>query len=165
MRFTLIDRIVDLRPAESITAVKSPSLTEDFLQDHFPLFPVMPGVLMLESMYQASAWLLRKTDDFANSMILLREARNVKYAGLVRPGQQLVITSTIQKRDGNEVCFKAQGTIEGEVAVSGRLILHQYNLADEDPSREFVDAHIVRTLRSELEMLYQPTSSLEAVAR
>ena len=163
MRFTLIDKIVDLRPGESITAVKSPSLTEDFLQDHFPLFPVMPGVLMLESMYQASAWLLRRTDDFTDSMILLRESKNVKYAGLVRPGQQLVITSKIQKRDGNEVSFKAQGTIEGEVAVSGRLVLHHYNLADEDPSREFIDAHIVRMLRSELEVLYQPSPSFEAV--
>ena len=74
MRFKLLDRIVDLKPGASITAVKSLSLAEDFLADHFPLFPVMPGVFMLEAMTQASAWLIRASENFANSMVVLRES-------------------------------------------------------------------------------------------
>ena len=92
MRFTLIDQIVSLEPGDTITAVKSPTLSEDYSKDHFPLFPVMPGVLMLEAMYQTAAWLVRKTDDFSHSMVLLKEARTVKYAGFVRPGQMLRVT-------------------------------------------------------------------------
>ena len=53
MRFTLIDRITELKPGVSITAVKGLTLAEEYLQDHFPRFPVMPGVLMLEAMFQA----------------------------------------------------------------------------------------------------------------
>ena len=67
----LLDRITELKPAESLTATKSLTLGEDYLQDHFPVFPVMPGVLMLEAMYQAAAWLTRYDDDFAHSMVLL----------------------------------------------------------------------------------------------
>ena len=53
MRFTLLDRITDLRPGISITAVKTLLPDEEYLRDHFPRFPVMPGVLMLETMYEA----------------------------------------------------------------------------------------------------------------
>jgi 3-hydroxyacyl-[acyl-carrier-protein] dehydratase len=153
MRFALIDRIVELHPGERITAVKSPTLTEEFLQDHFPLFPVMPGVLMLESMYQASAWLLRKTDDFSSSMVLLKEARTVKYAGLVRPGQVLSVTSELQKREGPQAFFKARGKVDGRQVVTARLVLEHFNLADSDPDCRPTDEHIKQRLREEWEVL------------
>ena len=54
MRFTLLDRIVEVEPGKSITAVKAVSLSEEYLADHFPRFPVLPGVFMLEAMTQAS---------------------------------------------------------------------------------------------------------------
>ena len=57
MRFTLVDRILELQAGQEITAVKNLSLAEEYLADHFPLFPVLPGVLMLEAMTQAGAWL------------------------------------------------------------------------------------------------------------
>lgn len=110
MRFTLIDRIIDLQPGVSITAVKALSIAEEYLQDHFPLFPVMPGVMMLESMYQASAWLLYKSEEFAHSVIILKEARNVKYADFVEPGQVLTVKSEIFKQDGAVTTLKTQGS-------------------------------------------------------
>ena len=61
MRFTLIDRILTLEPGRSITAIKNVSLAEEYLADHFPGFPVLPGVLMIAAMVPAVSWLLRKT--------------------------------------------------------------------------------------------------------
>ena len=69
MRFVLTDRIVELKSGESLTALKNLSLAEEYLADHFPGFPVMPGVLMLESLTQAGAWLVREMEDFAHSII------------------------------------------------------------------------------------------------
>ncbi len=91
MRFSLIDRITELREGESVTAIKVLSMAEEYLADHFPRFPVMPGVMMLESMYQACAWLVRKSENFAHAMVVLREARNVKFSNFVEPGQVLVV--------------------------------------------------------------------------
>lgn len=59
MRFTLVDKVVELEPGRRIVAIKNLSLAEEYLADHFPGFPVMPGVFMLEAMTQASAWLIR----------------------------------------------------------------------------------------------------------
>ena len=59
MRFDLLDRIIELQPGVRITAVKCLTMAEEYLADHFPNFPVMPGVLMLEAMTQAGAWLVR----------------------------------------------------------------------------------------------------------
>ncbi|MGD9644825.1 MAG: beta-hydroxyacyl-ACP dehydratase, partial [Pirellulales bacterium] len=75
MRFTLIDRIVECEPWQKIAARKNLTLAEEYLADHFPGFPVMPGVLMLEAMTQAGAWLVRASEDFRHSMVVLREAR------------------------------------------------------------------------------------------
>src|SRR5579883_3469326 len=95
MRFNLIDRIVEVQPGKSLKAVKNLTLGEEYLADHFPTFPVMPGVLMLQTLVEAGAWLLRLTDDFRHSVIALREARNVKYGNLVEPGRSLVVTAEL----------------------------------------------------------------------
>jgi 3-hydroxyacyl-[acyl-carrier-protein] dehydratase len=159
MRFTLIDRIIDLKPGVSITAVKTLSLAEEYLRDHFPLFPVMPGVLMLESMYQTGAWLVRKTDEFAHSMVMLKEARNVKYADFVQPGQVLRVTAQIEKQEGRFTRLKASGSVEGTVTVSARLVLDQYNLADEDPGQAAVDLYTRSLFKEQFALLYPPNGS------
>ena len=76
-----------------IRAGKPLSLAEEYLQDHFPAFPVLPGVLMIEAMVQSSAWLVRISEDFRHSMVLLKEARNVSYGSFVSPGDTLEITN------------------------------------------------------------------------
>ena len=87
MRFNLVDRIVEVQPGRSLRAVKNLTLGEEYLADHFPDFPVMPGVLMLQTLVEAGAWLLRLTDDYRHSVIVLREAKNVKYGTFMRAGQ------------------------------------------------------------------------------
>jgi 3-hydroxyacyl-[acyl-carrier-protein] dehydratase len=158
MRFTLIDRVVDLEPGARIVAVKNLSLAEEYLADHFPGFPVMPGVLMLEAMTQAAAWLVRVTEDFAHSTVVLKEARNVKYGNFVEPGQTLTITAEILGQDEREVKIKAQGAVDGKQAVSARLVLDRYNLADADPERAIADQVVVQKMRELLALLYRPTT-------
>ncbi|MGE3314177.1 MAG: beta-hydroxyacyl-ACP dehydratase, partial [Planctomycetaceae bacterium] len=85
-----------------MSAVKSLSQAEEYLMDHFPGFPVMPGVLMLESLVQASAWLMRHTENFKYSQILLKEAKALKFSNLVTPGKTLELTSTVHERSDRE---------------------------------------------------------------
>lgn len=153
MRFTLIDRITELHAGERVSAVKGLTMAEEYLQDHFPLFPVMPGVLMLEALYQASAWLVRATDDFAHSMVQLSEARNVTYKDFVQPGESLVIDARLQKRAGDTVWIQADGQVDGRPAVKARLVLDCFNLADRELASSSIDLHIIQELRREFENL------------
>jgi len=157
MRFSLIDRVVGIEGGETITAVKCVTLAEEYLADHFPKFPVLPGVLMLEAMTQTGAWLVRVREDFAHSMVVLQEARNIKYADFVRPGQMLTITAQLLKQDRRHTTLKADGQVDQRVAVSARLVLDRYNLADEDPRRASTDEIIKREMRRLLASLYSET--------
>jgi len=142
-----------LEPGVRVSAVRRLRPDEDYLQDHFPRFPVMPGVLMLEAMYQASAWLVRQSEGFAHSMVVLKEARNIKYAGFVTPGKELVVTAEIIKQDERLTTLKAQGTIDGNVAVNGRLVLERFNLAERFPKRANTDPYLKDDLRGVLKKL------------
>jgi 3-hydroxyacyl-[acyl-carrier-protein] dehydratase len=159
MRFTLLDRITNIEPGKQVTAIKALALAEEYLADHFPTFPVMPGVLMLEAMTQAGAWLVRATEDFAHSMVVLREARNVKYSNFVAPGQTLTVTAEIISQDDRLTKLKAQGTVAGEVQLSGRLVLERYNLADRGLGTVDDDAYVRRELRKLFGLLHRPRAS------
>ncbi|MFT5522726.1 MAG: 3-hydroxyacyl-[acyl-carrier-protein] dehydratase [Pirellulaceae bacterium] len=158
MQFTLIDRITAITPNSSITAVKALSMAEDYLKDHFPRFPVMPGVLMLEAMFQTSAWLVRESEDFKNTIVLLKEARNVKYADFVSPGNILEITAEIIKQDENTTTLKTRGTINssGENAVSAKLTLERYSLSDKNVENQAVDNFIRGKMREQYSQLFRP---------
>jgi 3-hydroxyacyl-[acyl-carrier-protein] dehydratase len=156
MRFSLIDRIVELEPCVRISAVKTLTMTEEYLADHFPRFPVMPGVLMLEALTQAGAWLVRVSEDFTHSIVVLKQANNVKYAQFVEPGQTLAVTAEVLKFDDGEVKLKAYGTVGGRIIVTARLAPACYNLADSDPQHEPTDAATRQDLRNQLALLYQP---------
>jgi 3-hydroxyacyl-[acyl-carrier-protein] dehydratase len=153
MRFSLIDRIETLEPGVQISALKNLSLAEEYLADHFPGFPVMPGVLMLEAMTQAGAWLVRVTDDFAHSMVVLVEVRNVKYGQFVQPGETLRVSAELVEHGEEESKLKAQGLVGDQVTVRGQIVLRRYNLADENPRQAWMDEALIEELRSQLALL------------
>src|SRR5947199_3724920 len=109
MRFQLIDRITEVQPGRLLRAVKNLTLGEEYQADHFPTFPVMPGVLMLETLVEAAAWLLRLTDDFRHSVIVLREARNVKYGTFMEPGRQMTIRVDLDTQETATVTCEGKG--------------------------------------------------------
>src|SRR5947208_12489406 len=116
MRFNLVDRILEVEPNRRIRTVKHLTLGEEYLADHFPTFPVMPGVLMLQTLVEAGAWLLRITEDFRHSIIVLREARNVKYGNFMEPGKTMVVTAELTDKtnaeDPHAATFKGKGECE-----------------------------------------------------
>ena len=114
----------------------------------------MPGVLMLEGLFQASAWLVRESEDFAHSMVIMKEARNTKYAGFVSPGQTLTIKANILKQDETTTTLKATGEVDGNVAVSSKLLLERFNIKDRRPDRQSLDAYSIRKLRQQFALLY-----------
>jgi 3-hydroxyacyl-[acyl-carrier-protein] dehydratase len=153
MRFRLIDRILEVVPCQRLTAVKNLTLGEEYLADHFPGFPVMPGVLMLEALVQAGAWLLRISSDFRHSVIVLREAKGVKYGSFVEPGRQLQLRVDLVNKDtqtGEAASFKGTGEIDGVQAVTARFTLDCYNLADKRPEWAGKDVRLISELRDEL---------------
>lgn len=142
MRFNQLDRIVELVPGQRLRAIKCVTLAEQHLQDHFPLFPVMPGVLMLEALSQAASWLIRATDEFQCSMVVLREARNIKFQDFVAPGDRLEVSVEIVKVDGALVHLKAVGMIGEQTAVNGRLVMEKFTLADRNGEDAVLDRNI-----------------------
>lgn len=157
MRFALVDRIVSLKPGASITTIKTLSLAEEYLADHFPRFPVMPGVMMLESMTQAGAWLIRVSDDFAHSLITLKQARNLRFRNFVSPGQVLTVSANILEQSPNETHLQVQGKLADSVAVTGRLVLQKSNLVDCRPELSGSDDYVKRNLREMLSLIYRPS--------
>ena len=134
-------------------ASKALSLAEEYLADHFPTFPVLPGVLMLEAMVQASAWLVRQALDFAPGLIVLREARNVTYKSFVVPGQILTVESLCKECTAEQSIFAASGRVDEREMVKARLVLRHLNLADTDESLAEIDERNRRHMRALFERL------------
>ena len=147
MRFCLLDRICSLSPGAELTAVKNVSLAEEYLADHFPEFPVLPGVFMLEAATQAAAWLVRISDDYAHSMIVLEEAKSVKFTDFVTPGNTLRMRVEQLKREGKVVSFKFEGKVDERTCVTGRLSVECFNLAEDDPTLADLDRRMIARQR------------------
>jgi 3-hydroxyacyl-[acyl-carrier-protein] dehydratase len=136
MKFRLIDAVLE-RDATRAVAVKNVTSAEEYLADHFPGFPVLPGVFMVESMVQAAREVLDVRATAAGQpprRYVLGQVRALRYGSFVRPGEALRVEVTLDKEqpDGS-VTFRGQGTVlrrdaEGrpgssETAVSGRFTM------------------------------------------
>lgn len=155
MRFVLIDRILECEPGKRIVAVKNLTLAEEYLADHFPGFPVMPGVLMIEALVQTGSWLLRETENYAHSMIALKQARAIKFGSFVEPGNTLRLELELASIDPTDAEFKVKGTVADQTAVQGKIVLNRWNLADRDPDAAELDRRIVESLRDRYRTLFR----------
>lgn len=161
MKFELIDKIESLDDTQ-LTAVKYVSLAEEYLADHFPTFPVLPGVLMLEAATQASAWLLHHKRGFAKSIAVLKEARNVKYGHFVAPGNSLRITVSWKSDTASGGAeFKALGEVcqpdgSSKPAFAGLVEIAYLSLGDKDPSMAEVDQKLLAHTRTRWDLV-KPT--------
>jgi 3-hydroxyacyl-[acyl-carrier-protein] dehydratase len=154
VKFNLIDKIEQLSD-QRIVAVKQVSLAEEYLADHFPSFPVLPGVLMLEAVTQAAGWLLHHRRSFACSMAVLKEAKNVKYGQFVAPGNSLRLQVEWVKDTETGAMFKAAGTVNDDQAVAAKIELAYFNLGDKQPALASLDARLTEYNRFRWTVLNQ----------
>jgi len=153
MRFHLIDRIEAVDPGKSLRAIKNLTLAEEYLADHFPSFPVMPGVLQLQALIEAGSWLLRASEQFARSVWVLREARGVKYGSFVAPGRALRINVELMNQDGAMATFKGRGEVENQQSITATLTLEGFSLRDRNPDWAERDERLIRELKSHFDWL------------
>ena len=153
MRFILLDRVTELVEGQKISAVKSVSLSEEYLADHFPSFAVMPGVLMLEALVQTAAMLVRVTNQFAQSMIVLEEARNIKYKSFVKPGDSVELILEAKSIDAEGSRFFGEARIGKRKMVEAHLKLRHFNLCDEDERMGRIDRRIVEAMRRQAKLV------------
>lgn len=161
MKFCLVDRINVLVKGESIQTIKNVSLAEEYLQDHFPGFSILPGVMMVECLVQSCAWLSRVTDEFRYSTLLLKQARAVKFNAFLKPGQTLEVTAALKSTDDKTAEFVASGTVDGKSAVSAKLSLSKQNLADHNPQLEENDRRLIASMKE----LFEQIRGIEQLSR
>jgi 3-hydroxyacyl-[acyl-carrier-protein] dehydratase len=122
MRFILIDRIIELHPDQSAIGVKNVTMSEDFLAHHFPHRPIMPGVLIVESMVQLADWLIRASSEF--KLIGLATAFDrIKFRNVVRPGDQMKVKVSQTSRQGALASFKGEAYVGDKLAASANFTL------------------------------------------
>ena len=157
MKFYLVDKIERIEPGKRIVAIKNLTMAEEYLADHFPAFPVMPGVMMLEALVQTAAWLVRLEQKWSRSLITLAAARNIRYGNFVAPGHTLRMEAELLGIEGDTARFKAAGTTgEGATAVTGRLELRCFNVADFFPPAADADAKIIAKLQQRFRLVGGP---------
>jgi 3-hydroxyacyl-[acyl-carrier-protein] dehydratase len=153
MRFILIDKVISLEPCQSIRTIKNVSLAEEYLADHFPIFPVLPGVLLLEGLIESASWLVRDAENFAHSMILLEQARNVKYRSFLSPGGRIEYTVQAKTIEENLSSFIGFGVSGDEQIVEAKFGLRHFNLAAQDKKMAAVDATVIENLKKRWKLL------------
>jgi len=115
--FLMIDRVVEIRPDHSAIGIKNVSINEHHFQGHFPTEPVMPGVLIIESMAQTAAVLVVATlgEEFKGKLVYFMSVEGAKFRRPVVPGDQLFIHVAKVQRRMNVWKFAAQAKVDGAV--------------------------------------------------
>ena len=158
MKFLLVDRIESIEPGRRIVTSKNLSLAEEYLADHFPTFPVLPGVLMLEAMTQSAAWLVRIQQDFRKSIVVLSSARNVRYNYFLKPGNTLRCEVEVVSIDEDTAKFKGSGYVGDRLAVSARLELKCMEMADKTRNGKGIDERVTAQIKEMFELVGGPAA-------
>ncbi len=122
--FVMIDRIVDLKEADELVAIKNVTFNEPYFNGHFPGNPVMPGVLQLEAMAQAAGILIVRRNNWTPKPAFFMSADKVKFRRPVRPGDQLRIHAKLTKIRGNKLAVaEVECTVDGQVVSTADLMI------------------------------------------
>ncbi len=153
MKFNLVDNILELTRGERIVTVKAVSLAEEYLADHFPTFPVLPGVMMLQALVESATWLVRDATDFAPSLILLREAKNVTYKSFVKPGNLLRLEVSCRRLENGSSDFSGCGFCNETEILRARFGLTHVSLGKTVPALAEIEQRFTQEAKSTFERL------------
>ena len=122
--FLLIDRVVDIQEGKSLSAIKNVSINEPFFQGHFPGQPIMPGVLLLEAMAQATGLLAFSGmgDAHKTKLYLLVGIDKSRFRGQVVPGDQLVLNITLKRNMRGIGMYRCEALVDGEVVADAEMM-------------------------------------------
>ena len=119
--FLLVDRVLETEPGKRIVAEKNVTVNEWFFQGHFPDFPIMPGVLIIEALAQAGAVLLLSDESVKGQIPLFAGIDNCRFRAQVTPGDVLRLEVELTARRGPIGKGKARATVGGKVAAEAEL--------------------------------------------
>src|SRR5574337_1998742 len=121
--FLLVDRIVELEPDKRIVGLKNVTINEQFFQGHFPGAPVMPGVLIIESMAQVAGVLIyRDLPDKDKKLIYFSGIESAKFRRPVLPGDQILVEMQLLNRRNNFVKMQGRATVDGKLAAEAVVL-------------------------------------------
>ncbi|MDO9103979.1 MAG: 3-hydroxyacyl-ACP dehydratase FabZ [Methylovulum sp.] len=121
--FLLVDKVVECKPGVSLLGVKNVTYNEPFFQGHFPQKPIMPGVLILEALAQATGLLASETagDELGGMIYYLVGIDKAKFKRPVVPGDQLMLAVTFVKSKRNIWAFDCRAEVDGEFVASAEI--------------------------------------------
>ena len=121
--FSLVDRIIDYIPAKKAVGIKNVTINEPFFSGHIPSLPIMPGVLILESIAQVGGVVLTLLPGMKGGFFAFAGIDKVRFRRPVIPGDQLIITVELLTLKRNRIAkMKGEGTVDGELAVQGEML-------------------------------------------
>jgi 3-hydroxyacyl-[acyl-carrier-protein] dehydratase len=133
VRFLLVDRIVSLVPGESVVATRTVPADDDYFQDHFPGFPVVPGVLLTETMGQAAAKCL-DAERRPRGKAMLARILSASFRQWVRPGDELTLRATVVSNEERFATAECEAQVAGRTAAQARLFFSFMPIASFAPS-------------------------------
>lgn len=120
--FLLVDRVIELAPPHRAVGIKQVTINEPFFQGHFPSYPVMPGVLIVEAMAQVGGVAVLSADDYRDKLALFAGIDNVRFKRQVRPGDTLRLEVELQQIRRGIGMGSGTATVEGDLACRGDIM-------------------------------------------
>lgn len=123
--FLLIDRVLDCVPGETLTAIKNVSVNEPFFTGHFPETPIMPGVLIIEALAQATGLLGFRTmsaEPSSDLLYMLVGVDDVRFKRQVVPGDQLTLKAKVERQSKVIWKFSCEASVDGQIVTTANLL-------------------------------------------
>ena len=118
--FLLVDKVLEYS-TESVKAIKNVSFNEEFFNGHFPENPVMPGVLIIEALAQASCFMMHELFNSGKMDVFFMGIEGVRFRKLVVPGDQLMLHAKLVKRKKDFFWCAAEASVDGELACEAKF--------------------------------------------